>query len=128
MENNLKSNEYIFGMQFLNLFTQDEIFDEMKNIIKDYVKDAIALKALLDCYDYKIGMTYNEINKLEFNFGKDNYVCIDPKGFLIQLSTKTINGSIKELNDKWTELCEEKYVEEYEDNEFIPALYKYINW
>ena len=128
MKNNLKSNEYIFGMQFLNLFTQYEIFDEMKNIIKDYVKDETALKALLECYDYKIGITYNEINKLEFNFGKDNYVCIEPKGFSIQLSTKTINGSIKELNDKWTELCKEKYVKEYEDNEFIPESYKYINW
>ena len=76
-----------------------------------YFKDETALKALL-----------------EFNFDKDNYVCIEPKGFSIQLSTKTINGSIKELNDKWTELCKEKYVEEYEDNEFIPESYKYINW
>lgn len=105
-----------------------ELFDIVKKVALSLIKLKDFHSDIEKCNLYTIDMENGKVNKLHFHCGKGIYICINKLLFHVENENICqLHFSTKEFVNKWIKLCEEKTIEEYENNEFIPALAEHIN-
>ena len=78
---------YQMGQKFLDMFTNENIFEGIKKIIKNYIHNSNDIENLNKCNTYRLEILNGKIERLTFYFGEGKklyFLEVSPDGFLFE--------------------------------------------